>query len=62
MACFMCEPELHEWQQVWDGREELHHMLPPVPQGRYRGHTCKWDLSSNALQMSVTPGGQVVRA
>ena len=58
MACLMCEPEYHEWQAVWNGRDELHHGDAPVAEGGYRGHTCKWNLAHNGLQLVVSPGGQ----
>lgn len=56
MSWFMCEPELNEWQQVWDARDELHHTRAPRPDGRYTGHTsnsCRWDLETHPLQPTV---------
>ena len=33
----------NEWQMVWDGRDQLHHQLAPAGQGRYTGHTSRYD-------------------
>ena len=50
MACLMCEPDYNEWQQVWDGRDDLHHNRPPESQGRYVGHSCRFDLTNYPLR------------
>jgi hypothetical protein len=58
MAWLMCQPELNEWQQVWDTRDDLHHGRAPPSQGRYSGHaclsgSCRWDLETHPLQPTV---------
>lgn len=53
MAFLMCDEEYNQWQQVWQGRDELHHDMPPVSEGKYTGHKCAALDTTRLLQVET---------
>lgn len=55
VSCLICEDEPpNEWQTVWDGRESQHHQTAPSGDGRYVGHTSRFNLEIQPLHLVPT--------